>query len=59
MARLLSESYFLSNVSRFPKENCFLEEYQASPVCASGNSKMQMGMEHWWNTDGNVKTQYT
>jgi hypothetical protein len=29
----------------------FLESFQASPVCLSGKSNMQMKMsvEHWWN----------
>jgi len=54
MARPLSEGYLLSNASSFPKEHRFLEESQASPVCASGNSNMQMSMGQLWNTDGNL-----
>jgi len=44
-----SESIFLSNAPRLPKEP--LESSQISPVCPSGKSNMQMkvSMERWWN----------
>jgi hypothetical protein len=29
------ESAYLSNTPRFPKEHCFLEGFQASPLCPS------------------------
>ena len=44
----------LTNASRFPKEHCFLEDPQAAPLCASGNSNMKMNVKHRWNTDGNI-----
>ena len=46
-----SGNAFLCNALRFPKEYCFLECSQASPVCLSGNSNKQtkLRMEHWWN----------
>jgi len=54
-----SGGYLLSNASRFPKEHCFMEGSQALPTDASGKSNMKMSMEHWWNTDGNIKVQDT
>ena len=52
------EGAFLSNMSRFWKERCFLEASQASPVCICSKTNIQMEMsvghqrndvEHWWN----------
>jgi hypothetical protein len=39
------------NSSRFPKEPCFSEGSQASPVCPSNKSNMYMKMTlgYWWN----------
>ena len=41
--------YFYSQCSQFPKQHCFLEGTQASPVCPSGRSNMyvKMSKEHW------------
>ena len=50
------EGAFLSNMSRFWKERCFLEASQASPVCICSKTNIQMEMsvghqrndvEHW------------
>jgi hypothetical protein len=43
------ESTFLSNAPQLPKEQCFLEGFQASPVCSSGKNNTQMKMEKRWN----------
>jgi hypothetical protein len=34
-------SAFLYNAPRLPKENCFLESYQASPLCPFGKNNIQ------------------
>jgi hypothetical protein len=35
-----SESTFIPNAPRFPKEHCLLEDSQALPVCPSGKSNV-------------------
>jgi len=35
-------STFLSDAPPYPKENCVLEDTQASPVCPSGNRNIKM-----------------
>jgi hypothetical protein len=34
------ESTFLSHASPFPKEHCFSESCQASPICPTGQCNM-------------------
>ena len=45
----VSESTFLSNSPRFPKERCFLEGARTADVCPAGKSNlcMKMSEEHW------------
>jgi hypothetical protein len=56
-----SEIAFLFNSARFPKEHCFLGGSQASPICPSGKSniQMKMSMEHWWNDAAREKPKYS
>lgn len=56
---------FLSNALRFLKEQCFLEDYQASPV-SSCNSNMHVkmstdtgGMIHIWKNRSTTRKPYT
>jgi hypothetical protein len=56
-----SETIFLSNAPRFPKQPCFLESFQVSPLCPSGKNSRQMKMstEHWWNDNDGGKLKYS
>jgi len=60
------ESPFLSNALRFLKQQCFLEDYQASPPVSSCNSNMQVkmstdtgGMIHIWENRSTTRKTYT
>ena len=46
--RQKKEPELLSLDLRFPKEHCFLESFQASPVSPSENSTMQMDKYEYW-----------
>ena len=52
------ENTFLPNVLRHPKQHCFLEGSQASHVCPSGKSdiQMKMSMNHRWNDDRETRS---
>jgi len=56
-----SESTYLYNAPQFPKERCFVESFQASPIGPSGQSDMQMNMsvKHGWNINDGVKWKYS
>jgi len=41
---IISEGTFLSNALRCAKRHCYLEGSQATPVCPSGNSSVQVQM---------------
>jgi len=56
----LNDSTLLVNAPRFPKDHCFSEGSQASPICLSAKSNrwMKMSMEHWWNDTDRGKQKY-
>jgi hypothetical protein len=41
----------LSSAPRYPIDYCFSEDFRASPVCVSDESKVliKIWLEHWWD----------
>ena len=49
---LRSESTLLTSAPRLPKDGCFLEGSQASPICPwKSNMWMKMSVECWWKRE--------
>jgi len=59
-SRKQSGNTFLANVPKAPKQHCFSEGSQVTPVCPSGKSniKMKMSTERWWNDSDREKMKY-
>jgi hypothetical protein len=55
-----TESAFLANASRFPKERSYLEGSQSLPVRPSGKSSMyiNVNMKYWCNDTDIEKPKY-
>jgi hypothetical protein len=55
------ESTFLSSAPRFPKQRCFWDGSQDSPVCPSAKSNVQMqtSMVNCWNDSDRGKATYS